>query len=121
MTERLAPLYTSAVSRQPRRYVFLDFTELELKVIELRTSGIRPGEIGLKLGLTRAAVYKVIMAAYRKSGTSNTAQLTRWAWEMGLDVPAPSDTPETAAVIEPKVRKNIPIKLGRIRRAKLVR
>lgn len=98
--------------------MFLDFVARELRIIELRVNGMKPGAIARREGVTRQAIYAVICRVYKKSGANNTAQLARWAIEAGLDVPAPPDTAETTPVPEVKRRKNEPIKLGRLRRSR---
>lgn len=97
-----------------------DYTARELRLIELRTNGMKPEHIAMAMETTRNAVYSILHRVYAKSGTTNTAQLTRWAWECGLDAPAPPDTPETATVPEPKKRYQ-KIRLNRIRRLQFPR
>ncbi len=106
--------------RKPaKRYVFGSFTDRELEVIQLRTNGVKCPEIAAQLGVPCNTVYSWLWSVYRKAGVDDVATLTRWAMANALDVPTAPDTPETAAVPEPKVRKNLPIKLGRIRRSRM--
>jgi DNA-binding CsgD family transcriptional regulator len=105
--------------RKPaRRNVLGDLTDRELKIIELRTSGIKPGEIARRTSVSRQAVYAVISRIYRKAGVDNTALLTSWAVGNALDEPLAPERSEDIPKPEPKVHRE-PIKLGRIRRSKL--
>ena len=105
--------------KRAKRYIFGPFTDRELTVIQLRTNGVKGSEIASRLGVPRNTVYGWIMSVYKKAGVDDVATLTRWAMANGLDEPAAPDGPETALVPEPKVRRNLPIKLGRIRRSKI--
>ena len=86
--------------------MFLDFTERELRVIALRTHGIRAAEIARLDAVTSRAIYSVLREIYRKAGVNDVASLTRWAIENALDEPIP-DTPENAAVPVPKVMSGV--------------
>src|SRR5207248_3042988 len=74
----------------------------ELRIIQLRTSGVRPGEIAKRTGVSRQAIYARIHEVYQKTGLSNTAQLTRWAIENALDEALEPETEEPPPVPEPK-------------------
>lgn len=95
-----------------------DFSDRELRVIELRVRGMKTKAIATHMLTTYTAIHGVLMGIYAKAGVHNRAELKAWAVEHALDVPAAPDTPETAAVPMVKVRKNLPIRLGRIRRDK---
>ena len=82
-------------------------------MIELRASGIKPGEIARRLGLSRTAVYNRLWRIYRKAGFNSAAQMIEWAIEHALDVPL---APEPKPKREHKKRGRKRIKLGRIRR-----
>ena len=96
------------------------FTDKELKVVELRTNGIGPKAIARMLGISRGAVAHRLSSVYKKAGFNDVALLTRWAIQHALDEPVEPDTPETAPVKVAKKRGREKIKLGRIRRSKLV-
>jgi len=61
------------------------FTDLELAVIALQANGFKADAIARLLACSRDAVYKVIQGVYSKTGFHDTAGLTRWATEWGLD------------------------------------
>ena len=102
-----------------KRYALGSFTARELKIIELRTSGMKPGEIALRLGVKRQRVYDSIARIYRKTGLSNTAQLTRWAWENATDEALGPERAEDLPIPEKKVRRTKPrINMRRLRSIK---
>ncbi|MGD1090965.1 MAG: hypothetical protein ABSB35_03120 [Bryobacteraceae bacterium] len=95
--------------RKPaKRNVLGSLTDRELKIIELRTSGLRPGVIAKLTGVSRQAIYHVIHRIYIKAGLNNmmanrTVLLTRWAYWHGLDEPLRADLPEE--IPEPIVKR----------------
>ncbi|HEY4361905.1 MAG TPA: LuxR C-terminal-related transcriptional regulator [Bryobacteraceae bacterium] len=103
------------MQEKPRRWALRPYTDKELRVVELRTHGVQPKEIARMLGISRTTVFHRLSSVYRKAGFSDVALLTRWAIANAMDEPAPADTPETAAVPEPKKRK-ARIRLGRLGR-----
>jgi len=99
---------------------FAGFSDRELKVIEWRTHGVKVPEIGRKLGVKRHEAYNIIWRIYRKVGVDDVALLTRWAIENGMDEPLGPEKPEERPMPGmPKLRGNEPIRLGRIRRARI--
>ncbi len=100
--------------RKRTRFVVGDITENELRVIELRTNGVKPREIARRLGIAEHAVNKRIQNIYDKFGFRDLALLTRWAIANALDEPIEVEAPA------PEVRKpgRSRIKLGRIKRAR---
>lgn len=98
---------------------FAGFTDLELKVIALRTNGIGTTEIARRLGCVRNTARNALTRVYSKLPFNDVALLTRWAMANGLDELL---GPETSAE-RPYPGKAAPcqerIKLGRIRRARL--
>ncbi len=102
-----------------KRYVFGPFTDRELKIIEMRTSGIKPWRIAESMCVSRQAIYARIHVIYRKAGIpSHTAALTRWAYRLGLDEPLMPESALERRVIEPKVRRTkTRIRMNRINRA----
>jgi DNA-binding CsgD family transcriptional regulator len=78
---------------------FAGFTDLELKVIALRVSGLKGSEIAEQLGFRRQVVYDALWQACKKAGIKNdVALLTRWALEWGFDTLLQQETslePET--------------------------
>ena len=74
---------------------FAGYTTLELRVIALRTNGIKGSEIATMLGVRRQIVYDALWSACKKAGIENdVALLTRWAMKWGFDEPL---GPETSA------------------------
>jgi DNA-binding NarL/FixJ family response regulator len=80
--------------RKRAKQVLGSLTDRELKIIELRTSGMKPGEIARQAGVSPQAIYAVICRIYKKAGLDNTALLTHWAIKNALDEPARVDLPE---------------------------
>ena len=64
---------------------FAGFSDLELLVIALRTNGIRPGDIALRLGCRYNSVLNALKRVYEKVGFTDLCLLTRWAIQNGLD------------------------------------
>jgi DNA-binding CsgD family transcriptional regulator len=112
-------VYARAVRKRARSYVFLDFTDRELVVIQYRVSGMTISEIAAHMRSTYSAIESVFKRLYPKAGVHSEAELKEWAVENCLDGPTPPDTPETAEVPTPKVRKRYKgqIKMGRLQRA----
>jgi DNA-binding CsgD family transcriptional regulator len=50
LLESLVALHRIPLGVAPRRYALLDFTEKELRVVALRTSGVKPEEIARRMG-----------------------------------------------------------------------
>ena len=98
------------------KHGFAGFSDRQLKMIQLRTSGVGIAEIAKRLGITKQSTYDSMKVIYRKSGIHDLALLTAWAVENGLDEPLPVETEETREVPRPKVFKQR-IRLGRLRRA----
>lgn len=97
---------------------FAGFTDIELLTIHLRTSGVPPAEIARIRGVSLLTVQDTFPRIYRKAGVQDLVALTRWAMENGLDVAlGPETSEERAYPGKPKVRGNLPIKMGRVRRA----
>jgi len=68
---------------------FAGFTNLELKVIALRVSGLKGSEIAKQLGIGRQLVYNALWSACIKIGIKNdVALLTRWAMQWGFVSPS---------------------------------
>jgi DNA-binding CsgD family transcriptional regulator len=75
------------------------FTNLELKVIALRVSGLKGSEIAKQLGVRRQLVYDALWQACKKAGIKNDAALlTRWAMEWGFDTPLEPEASRNAAL-----------------------
>ena len=79
------------------RKVLGDYTDRELRVIEMRASGIRLRDIATREGVSRDTIYQIVTRLYRKSGTANREELTEWAWFAGLDVPGPAGDADAPA------------------------
>jgi DNA-binding CsgD family transcriptional regulator len=77
---------------------FAGFTDRELQVIAMRSHGVKPGEIARRLGFGRQQAYNLFRDIYAKLGFSDTALLTRWAIETGLDETLEPETSETRPV-----------------------
>lgn len=95
---------------------FAGFTAQELKVIALRTNGVKTPDIAKQMGITRKLAYQYLWRIYVKVGVDDVALLTRWAMANGLDELLGPETEETKEIVPPKVYKQR-IKLGRLRRA----
>ena len=102
-----------------RSYVFLDFTDRELLLIQLSVKGMTTDDIAAHLRTTYDAIDSVFKRLYPKAGIHSRLELKEWAIANCLDAPVPLDTPETAEAPTPKVRKRYKgqIKLGRLQRA----
>jgi DNA-binding CsgD family transcriptional regulator len=98
------------------KHGFAGFSERQLEIIQLRTSGVGIAEIAECLGIAKSCVYEAMKVIYRKAGIHDLALLTAWAVENGLDEPLPPETAETREVPRPKMFKQR-IRLGRLRRA----
>lgn len=113
-----------------KRHILGDFSNRQLKVIELRAKGLSPAQIAEETGSTRQAVQSVIKWIYRRAGDAiprqngkraeNLAAWKRWAESLVLNEPLAPETPDIMPVREPKKFKGR-IKLGRLRRAGLDR
>lgn len=100
-----------------KRRFFLNFTDKELEIIRLRTTGVKIREIAQRLGLSTNRTYDLLVSIYRKAGIHDIVLLTRWAIEMGLDQPVP-DTAENTPEPEKKRRGTKPkVRMRRIREA----
>jgi DNA-binding CsgD family transcriptional regulator len=60
-------------------------TARELKIIELRTHGVKTPQIAKVLGIPTNTAYEALWRIYRKVGVDDVALLTRWAIKWGLD------------------------------------
>jgi DNA-binding CsgD family transcriptional regulator len=98
-----------------QRMGFAGFTDRELKMIDLRTHGVKTPEIARRLGMRRTTAYDLMWRIYLKVGVDDVALLTRWAIEHAMDEPLAPERPEDIPKPEPKVFKKR-IKLNRIRR-----
>jgi len=84
---------------------FAGFTNLELKVIALRVSGLKGSEIAKQLGVGRQLIYNALWSACIKAGIENDAALlTRWAMQWGFDQPLGEETSETRQYPEKPVK-----------------
>jgi DNA-binding CsgD family transcriptional regulator len=95
-----------------------NFSDRELKIIELRTQGVKTPQIAKTLGIPKNTAYEALWKIYRKVGVDDVALLTRWAIKWGLDEPLEPERPEDAGDRQAKgapFRTN-EIRLGRIRR-----
>jgi len=92
------------------------FTDKELRLIELRTNGMKTPEAAQRMGINRHAAYNLLWTIYRKAGVDDVALLTRWAMVNGLDEPLAPERPEDLPKPQPKVFKGR-IKLNRLKRA----
>jgi DNA-binding CsgD family transcriptional regulator len=95
---------------------FLGFSARELKVIALRTNGVKGPEIARRLGVERQRAYAILWDAMKKAGVNDVASLTRWAMANALDQELGPEDPADIPKPEPKVFKQR-IQLGRLRRA----
>jgi DNA-binding CsgD family transcriptional regulator len=105
------------VRKRARSYVFLDFTDRELEVIQFSMGGMRVAEIASCMGSTYRAIESVFTRLYPKAGVHSVAELKEWALENCLDGPTPPDTSETAQVPAPPKKRRGRIRLGRLQRA----
>jgi DNA-binding CsgD family transcriptional regulator len=104
------------MKKPARRYVLGPFTDKELKVIELRTNGVKTPEIARRMGVPRATAYTWLWSIYRKAGVNDVALLTRWAIENAMDVTLGPERPEERPVPGmPKKRGKQRIRMGRVR------
>jgi len=92
------------------------FSERELKIIQLRTNGVKMPEIAAMIGIPKSSGYDSLQTIYQKIGIDDLSLLTRWAIQNGLDEALPPETAETREIVSPKVYKG-KIRLGRLRRA----
>jgi len=93
------------------------FSDLELKVVELRTQGRKPYQIAATLGITRTTTYNALWRVMSRLGFDDVAELVRWAIENGFDEPLGPESPEERPYPgKPKPRYKR-IMLGRVRRA----
>ena len=69
------------------------FTKTELRVLELRVSGVSVEEIAKKLGMRRKLVSAYVWKVKRKAGVDSLQGLKEWAIEWGFDMLGP-ETPE---------------------------
>jgi len=102
------------------KHSFAGFSELEHKIIQLRTHGNNITEMSQCLGIPKTTVHRSLCAVYRKVGISDIALLTRWAMATGLDTPLGAERAEYLPAPEPK-RFKPRIKVGRLRKAGLDR
>jgi DNA-binding CsgD family transcriptional regulator len=108
------------MSNRSRRFALLDFTEKELRVVALRTSGVKPEEIAQIMNAKIDTTRWRLRRAMRKAGIDDIVLLTRWAIENALDLPlGPETVDERAHPGQPLPRKRVKIKLGLIKRMKL--
>ena len=63
---------------------FLELTSREQEVLELLTHGLSNADMGQKLHLSPRTVEKYVSSLLRKTGTSNRAELVRFAMKHGL-------------------------------------
>jgi DNA-binding CsgD family transcriptional regulator len=105
--------------KRARSYMFLDFTDRELVMIQLSVNGMTTDDIAAHFRTTYDAIDSVFKRLYPKAGIHSRQELREWAVENCLDFPLPPDTLETAEVPAPKVRKRYKgqIKMGRLQRA----
>jgi hypothetical protein len=94
------------------------FSQLEHRIIQLRTNGHNITAMSERLGIPKTTIHRSLWAIYRKVGVNDIALLTRWAMATGLDEALPPETEETREIKRPKVFKKR-IKLGRLRRARI--
>jgi len=64
---------------------FLGFSDLELKIIVLRTNGVNLSQIARQLGRARNTIRHAMNRVYAKVGVGDVALLTRWAMKYGFD------------------------------------
>jgi DNA-binding CsgD family transcriptional regulator len=74
---------------------FAGFSDTELKVIALRTNGIKPAQIAVQLGCHYNTVLNALRRVYDRVGFTDLPLLTRWAMEHGLDEMLGPETSET--------------------------
>ena len=102
------------------RHSFAGLSSLELKCIVLRVQGLTYREIGKAIGKSERAAQTELSRVFRKTGIEHThAALVEWAEKWGFDEPLPPETPEERARPGKPVPRYQPIKLGRIKRARL--
>jgi DNA-binding CsgD family transcriptional regulator len=92
------------------------FSDRELKIIELRTHGVKTPQIAKRLGIPRNTAYEALWKIYRKVGVDDVALLTRWAIKWGLDEPLEPERPEDPEIPKPKFHSK-KIHLVRIERS----
>jgi len=97
---------------------FAGFSDRELKVIALRTNGVKPAEIAAQLGCHYNTVANIMKQINAKVGFTDLCLLTRWAMQHGLDELLEPEGPETRPRPGKPVARREGIKLGRIRRSK---
>lgn len=76
-----------------------------MQIIELRTHGVKPGDIAVRLKMTRQRVYDVLSGIYCKAGVDDVALLTRWAIANGMDEALEPERAEDLPKPEQKVHK----------------
>ncbi len=99
-----------------RRWALGQFSDRELKAVELRANGIDPQGIAQAMGCSYNAAVLLLWSVRRKAGLKNTAEMIEWAKVNALDVPLEPET-VTPALRLPQKRGRKRIKMGRIRRA----
>jgi DNA-binding CsgD family transcriptional regulator len=98
----------------------LGFSELEHKIIQMRTHGVNSAEIARRLGISKTSAHNALHNIFKKLEIDDVALLVRWAIATGMDKPLEPETEETREIKQPKVFKQR-IKMGRLRRAGLDR
>ena len=98
------------------KYKIASFTARELKIIELRTHGVKTPDIAKRLGIPRNTAYNDLWRIYGKVGVDDVALLTRWAMANGMDEALEPQRAEDLPKPEKKRHKG-KIKLNRLGRA----
>jgi DNA-binding CsgD family transcriptional regulator len=70
-----------------------NFSDRELKIIELRTQGVKTPQIAKTFGIPKNTAYEALWKIYRKVGVDDVVLLTRWAIKWGLDEPLEPERP----------------------------
>lgn len=94
---------------------FAGFSDRELRVIALRTNGVKPTEIASRLGCHYNSVANALLRVYAKVGFTDLCLLTRWAIQNALDEelgPETSETRPRPGIPTPRQQR---IKQGRMR------
>ncbi len=109
--------HNCAMRKRARSYVFLDFTDRELVMIQLSVKGMTTDDLAAHFHTTYDAIDSVFKRLYPKAGIHSRPELKEWAIENCLDSPVPPDTPETAEVPPPPKKRRERIRLGRLQLA----